>query len=87
MRKARPIEFNLPKDAGLGKKKVLEVWKGVGVREGWTWYVLSKNNFKDTKPNPYARWYCLVTSTATSENGDEGDCYREHIKSVAERVS
>ena len=72
MRKARPIQFDLPKDAGLGKKKALEVWKGVGVREGWTWYVLSKNSFKDTKPNAYARWYCYVTSPHTFGGGDAG---------------
>ena len=65
------------------KRKVIETWK---TSDGtWTWEVLSKNNFKDDKPNKYARWFCNVVSPMCP-NGEMGDVYREEIKNSATKV-
>ena len=65
------------------KQKVIETWAGVGPWSGWTWYVLSKNRFKDDKPNEYARWFCRVTNDIVGPGGELGDVYRREILSSA----
>lgn len=68
-------------------KKPIEVWRGVGDWTGWTWNVMSKNRFKDEKPNQYARWFCLVTNNIVGPDGEYGDVYREEIKARARKES
>ncbi len=52
-----------------------EVWQG----GGWTWKVLKKYQVPDKeKGNPYARWFCFVTSPYCP-GGEYGDTYVHDI--------
>lgn len=56
-----------------------EIWEG----NGWTWKVLKKYQAPEKeKENPYARWYCLVSSPYCPE-GEFGDVYVKDIKQYA----
>src|SRR5690348_6031098 len=79
-----PREVN-PCGKTVTRENAYEVWQSY---DGlWTWYVLKKWQapLAEAK-NPYARWYCNVTSPFTSDRGDTGDVYVREIKSVARKL-
>lgn len=56
-----------------------EVWQSFD--GAWTYFVLKKYQSPEKEAqNPYARWYCMVTSPATTERGDWGDVYVSTVK-------
>jgi hypothetical protein len=53
----------------------------------WTWYVLKTYQTPEKEAqNPYARWFCMVTSPYTSTKGDWGDVYVAEIKQQAHKL-
>ncbi len=53
-------------------EQAYEVWQSYD--GSWTYYVLKKYQSSEKEAqNPYARWYCRVTSPLTTERGDYGD--------------
>ena len=65
------------------KDNPYEVWQG----NGWTWKVLKKYKSDEGEANdPYARWFCFVTSPFC-EYGEMGDVYVREIKAQAVKVS
>ena len=59
-----------------------EVWQ----RNGWEWRVLKKYQTPEKEAtNPYARWFCWVSSPFCPE-GELGDSYAHEIMGVAVRV-
>jgi len=67
------------------RDKAYEVWRS---RDGsWTWYVLKKYQTPEKEAqNPYARWFCNVTSPFVDPAGETGDVYVKDIKSNARRI-
>lgn len=66
------------------KSNPYEVWQSPDGE--WTWNVLKKWQAPDKEAsNPYARWFCFVTSPF-APTGDMGDVYVSEIKSQAVRV-
>lgn len=64
-----------------------EIWEGEGQYEGWTWKVLKKWQAPDKEVNnPYARWFCDVSSPFTAGGSDMGDCYVKDITPHARLV-
>ena len=63
-----------------------EVWKS---RDGsWTWKVLKKYQAPDKEAsNPFARWFCAVSSPYTHGMEELGDVYVSEVKSQATKVS
>tara|TARA_R100001530_G_scaffold35286_1_gene27519 strand:+ start:828 stop:1082 length:255 start_codon:yes stop_codon:yes gene_type:complete len=60
-----------------------EVWK-LG---DWTWKVLKKYQKPEREAkNPYARWFCAVSTPYTYGSYDMGDVYVTEITNHAERV-
>ena len=54
---------------------------------GWTWKVCKKYQAPEAEAkNPYARWFCFVTSPFCPE-GEYGDTYVNEITRSAVRVS
>ena len=54
--------------------------------EGWTWKVLKKWQTPDKEvDNPYARWFCFVTSPMC-EDGEFGDTYLGDIVKYARLI-
>lgn len=65
-----------------------EVWEGFGQTQGWTWKVLKKQKSPEGEAkDPFARWFCLVTSPFTGSMGDMGDVYATEVQRLARRVS
>ena len=65
------------------KDNPYEVWTG----GGWTWKVLKKYKSPEGEAkDPYARWFCFVTSPMC-EYGEMGDVYVREIKAQATKVS
>ena len=63
------------------KEQPYEVWQDT--LHGWTWRVLKKYQTPSKeRTNPYARWYCFVTSPMCPY-GEYGDVYISEIKSQA----
>lgn len=61
--------------------KPYEVW---GNSQGWTWKVLKKYQTPTKEAtNPYARWFCAVSSPFTHGSYDLGDVYVRDIISNA----
>jgi len=59
-----------------------EVW----TNGDWTWKVLKKYKSDEAEAkDPYARWFCFVTSPFCPE-GEMGDVYVSEIKSSAHKV-
>jgi len=59
-----------------------EVW----VLGDWTWKVLKKyQNPEREAQNPYARWFCAVSSPYTHGSYDIGDVYVNEITNNAQR--
>jgi hypothetical protein len=59
-----------------------EVWQA----NGWEWRVLKKYQAPEKEAaNPYARWFCLVTSPLCPD-GEMGDVYVREIKGTAHLV-
>lgn len=64
-----------------------EIWVGVGQYEGWTWKVLKKNQCPELEAkNPYAIWFCDVSSPFTHGGSDMGDTYVKDIVPNARMV-
>jgi hypothetical protein len=64
-----------------------EEWVGTGGFDGWTWKVLKKWQTPDReKDNPYARWFCWVSSPLCPE-GEMGDTYVNDIVTHARMVT
>lgn len=60
-----------------------EVWKN---HSGWTWNVLKKYQSPEKEQgNPYARWFCFVTSPFCPD-GEYGDVYVREITGSAYKV-
>ena len=56
-----------------------EVYKGPN---GFEWRILKKyQNEKNEATNPYARWFCAVSSNMTYGEFECGDVYVSEIKS------
>jgi len=71
-----------------------EIWVGFGPMEGWEWRVLKKwQNPEKEKDNPYARWFCSVTSPMMPADKDGttsyemGDTYVKDVIQFAKLVS
>lgn len=61
-----------------------EIWQSAD--GSWTWKVLKKyQNPEKEAANPYARWFCFVTSPYCPY-GEMGDVYVSEIKGMATRV-
>lgn len=67
------------------RETAYEIWQ---TPDGsWTWYVLKKYQTPEKEAeNPYARWFCLVTSPFVGESGEMGDVYVHEIKRYAKRI-
>lgn len=64
------------------KTDAYEVWQA----GEWTWYVLKKyQNPTQEAKNPYARWFCFVTSPLCPR-GEAGDVYAAEVKRSAHLV-
>lgn len=62
-----------------------EIWKSLDGT--WEWRVLKKWQTPNKEiNNPYARWFCAVTSPYTFGSYDLGDVYVTEIKENAIRV-
>jgi len=74
-----------PCNKEVKREEAYEVWQTLNGQ--WTWYVLKKwqSPTNDAK-NPFARWYCNVTSPMVGERGETGDVYVADIKSVAVKL-
>lgn len=60
-----------------------EVWSN----GSWTWKVLKKYQTEEKEAsNPYARWFCFVTSPFCP-SGELGDVYVSEIKSNARKIA
>lgn len=47
----------------------------------WTWYVLKTYKAAKNEANdPYARWFCDVTSPFVGESGEMGDTYAKDVR-------
>ena len=61
-----------------------ETWRGPS---GFEWRVLKKyQTEKNESENPYARWFCAVSSPLNWGSFDHGDVYVKEIQSSAVRV-
>jgi hypothetical protein len=59
-----------------------EVWSN----GNWTYYVLKKYQSPEKEgQNPYARWYCMVTSPITPK-GEYGDVYVSTVKKGTHQI-
>jgi hypothetical protein len=66
-------------------EEAYEVWQSYDGT--WTYFVLKKYQSPEKEAqNPYARWYCRVTSPLTTEHGDYGDVYVETVKRGTQQV-
>ena len=80
----KPIDKNL-----CGKTRPIdnpyEVWESADGT--WTWKVLKKYQ-KPSKEaeNPYARWFCAVSSPYTDGSFEMGDVYVREIAFYARRI-
>lgn len=67
------------------KTNPYEIWRSLD--GGWEWRVLKKYQTPEGEAaNPYARWFCSVTSPFCPQ-GEMGDVYISEIKSQAVKVS
>jgi len=65
------------------KDNPYEIWEG----NGFEWRVLKKYQKPELEAkNPYARWYCAVSSPYTWGSHEYGDVYVSEIKSNGNRV-
>lgn len=64
-----------------------EIWQGIGSYENWTWKVLKKYQTPENEAkNPYARWFCAVSSPFTHGSFDMGDTYIKDITPHAKMI-
>lgn len=67
------------------KDNPYEIYKSA-IMPGWTWNVLKKYQSPEKETgNPYARWFCFVTSPFC-EDGEYGDVYVSEILNDAKAV-
>ena len=65
------------------KDNPYEIWSN---DSGWQWRVLKKYQKPELEAkNPYARWFCAVSSPYTFGEFELGDVYVSEIKSNARR--
>ena len=65
------------------KENPYEVWKG----NGFEWRVLKKYQKPELEAkNPYARWFCAVSSPYTWGSFELGDVYVSEIKANGELI-
>jgi len=66
-------------------EQAYEVWQsGDGA---WTYFVLKKYQSPEKEAqNPFARWYCLVTSPITP-HGEYGDAYVSTVTNGTQKVA
>ena len=65
------------------KENPYEIWEG----NGFQWRVLKKYQKPELEAkNPYARWFCAVSSPYTWGSHELGDVYVSEIKSNGEKV-
>ncbi len=63
----------------VAPENAYEVWQSYDGT--WTYFVLKKYQSSEKEAqNPYARWYCMVRSPATTARGDVGDVYVATVK-------
>ena len=61
-----------------------EVWQSLNGQ--WTYFVLKKYQSPEKEAqNPYARWYCMVTSPITPK-GEYGDVYIATVKQGTQQI-
>ena len=61
-----------------------EVWQSLNGQ--WTYFVLKKYQSPEKEAqNPYARWYCMVTSPITPK-GEYGDVYASTVKQGTHKI-
>ena len=66
-------------------EQAYEVWQSYD--GSWTYFVLKKYQSPEKEAtNPYARWFCMVTSPSTSERGDWGDVYVATVKDGTHQI-
>ena len=66
-------------------EQAYEVWQSFDGT--WTYYVLKKYQSPEKEAsNPFARWFCMVTSPATSERGEYGDVYVSAVKNGTHKL-
>src|SRR5438270_1213234 len=69
----------------VAPEEAYEVWQSYDGT--WTYYVLKKYQSPEQEAkNAYARWYCMVTSPATTARGDYGDVYVSTVKRGTHQV-
>lgn len=62
-----------------------EVWESPD--GSWVWKVLKKYQTPENEAkNPYARWFCAVSSPMTFGSVDMGDTYVKDVVNYARRV-
>ena len=67
------------------RENAYEVWQTLD--GSWTWYVLKKYQSPEKEAeNPYARWFCDVTSPFVGERGELGDVYVRDIVGHAVKI-
>ena len=65
------------------KENPYEIWRG----NGFEWRVLKKYQKPELEAkNPYARWFCAVSSPWTHGSYDLGDVYVQEIKKYGVKV-
>ncbi len=66
-------------------EQAYEVWQSFD--GSWTYFVLKKYQSPEQEAkNPYASWYCMVTSPATTEHGEYGDIYVSTVKRGTHKI-
>jgi len=64
-----------------------EIWIGERQFVNWEWRVLKKYQSPDNEAkNPYARWFCAVSSPFTHGSFEYGDTYLKDITPYARMV-
>jgi hypothetical protein len=63
-----------------------EIWVGMNRAPGWVWRVLKKYQSPENEAkNPYARWFCSVSSPLI-EGTELGDVYVREITDNAQQT-
>jgi hypothetical protein len=76
---------NNPCSKRVTPETAYEVWQSYNGT--FTYFVLKKYQSPEQEAkNPYARWYCMVLSPATTARGDIGDAYVATVKDGTSQV-
>src|SRR5437764_1004534 len=75
---------NNPCSKTVTPEQAYEVWQSYDGT--WTYYVLKKYQSPEKEAqNPYAKWYCMVTSPITPK-GEYGDVYVSTVKQGTQHI-